>query len=66
MAFTQADIDALDDAHKAGVRSTTTADGRSVTFATTDEYMRMRKMMLAEVLGSTRTPSSYSVARLTR
>lgn len=66
MAWTQADIDALDAANSGNRKSVTMSDGRSVTWGSVDDYIRLRKMMLAEVLGPTAKPSSYSVGRLRR
>ncbi|PQO23085.1 hypothetical protein C2I36_09455 [Rhodobacteraceae bacterium WD3A24] len=38
--FTQADLDALKRAYASGVRSVTYADGKSVTYASTEEMWR--------------------------
>lgn len=66
MAFVQADIDDLDAKYKLGIGESVTSDGKKVTFRTIDEYLRLRGLMLAEVRGSTRSPASFSVARITR
>lgn len=62
MAFVQADIDALDAAYKRGAQSVTTSDGKSVSFRSIDEYIKLRKLLTAEVNGTSRRPASYSVA----
>jgi hypothetical protein len=66
MAFTQQDIDALDTAYKSGAKSVTTSDGKNVQLHSVEEYMRLRNMMIAEVLGPSRSPASFSVARIRR
>lgn len=66
MAWTQDDIDALDSAYAKGAQSVTTSDGKSVTFRSVDEYMRLRKVMQAEVAGSSARPASYAVARISK
>lgn len=50
MAFTQADIDALDVSIKAGALSVRYADGRAVTYRSLDEMMRIRVLMQSDVL----------------
>lgn len=66
MAWTQTDIDSLDAAYKGGARKATTSDGKSVEFHSVEDYIRLRKLMLVEVAGASRTPSSFSVGRITR
>ena len=66
MAYTLDDVDALDAAYKGGARKVVSSDGKTVDFHSVDDYIRLRQMMLAEALGSTRKPSSFSVGRLTR
>lgn len=66
MAWTQDDVDALDEAYRGGEKSITTSDGKRVDLRGVDEYMRLRKAMLAEVNASSSKPASYSVARLRR
>lgn len=66
MAWTQDDVDALDTAYQGGARKITSSDGKTVEFHSIADYIRLRQMMLAEVLGSTRKPSSFSVGRITR
>jgi hypothetical protein len=45
MAWTQTDIDALETAIKAGVRTVSYSDGRSVTYYSLDEMLRLRDAM---------------------
>lgn len=66
MAWTQTDIDNLDSAYAKGAQSVTTSDGKSVTFRSVDEYMRLRKVMQSEVAGSSVVPKSHSVARISK
>lgn len=66
MAFTQTDVDNLDEAYKGGEKRVVTSDGKAVEFHSVDDYVRLRQMMLAEVLGVNRKPSSFSVGRITR
>lgn len=66
MAWTQDDIDALKSAIKRGVRSVTNSDGTSVTYGTTDDMVRVLKLMESEVNGTSRRPASYSVAGLSK
>lgn len=61
MAFTQADIDALDAAFKSGASSVRTADGKQVTYRSIDEYERLRSRMKTDVdAASTATRVSRS------
>lgn len=66
MAFTQADVDALDAANRSNHKSVTTSDGKRVEWGSVADYIRLRKMMLAEILGPAAKPSSYSVGRIRR
>ncbi len=47
--FVQADVDALDAAYKSGALVIRTADGRTHTLRTVDEYLRLRGLILAEI-----------------
>jgi hypothetical protein len=52
MAFTQADIDALDAAFKSGASSVRTADSKQVVYRSVDEFERLRARMVADVAAS--------------
>ncbi len=56
MAYTQADIDALDEAYKTGARSVRTSDGRMVEYRDVDDYQRLRTMMAESVSGTSNEP----------
>jgi hypothetical protein len=49
MAWTQSDLDALDAAITAGVKSVTFADGRQTVYQNTSEMIALRKEMKAEL-----------------
>lgn len=55
MAFTQADIDALDAAMKLGTLRVRYQDGREVTYRSLDDMMRIRTMMQGDVSEAPRT-----------
>jgi hypothetical protein len=57
MAFTQADVDALDAAYKTGAQSTRLSDGRAVLLRSLDEYRDLRALMLADVAAAAATPA---------
>jgi hypothetical protein len=64
MAFTEDDLETLDSAIKRGVRTVTTSDGKSVTYGSVDEMLRIRRLMQSELAGSSAVPASHSVARI--
>lgn len=66
MAFQQADVDALDEAYKGGEKRVKTSDGKELEMHSVADYMRLRSMMLSEVLGANARPSSYAVGRICR
>ncbi len=66
MAWTQTDLDALKAAIAKGARSVTTSDGKSVTFHSLDEMLRLKAAIEAEVNGTSARPSSYSVVSLSK
>lgn len=45
MAFTQAQLDTLDDAIANGVLTVQTSDGKSVTFPSLDDLLRRRRLV---------------------
>lgn len=49
MPFVQADVDALDAAYKSGALIVRLADGRTVTYRTVPEYLRLRSAMLEDI-----------------
>ncbi len=49
MAWTQADIDALDTAYKTGARRVRKSDGSEVEFQTISDYQTLRAFAAAEV-----------------
>ncbi|MDX3885995.1 MAG: hypothetical protein QHC65_16345 [Sphingomonas sp.] len=49
MAFTQADLDALDRAILTGIRKVTFADGRSTEYQSVDEMRKVREVVKGEV-----------------
>jgi len=66
VAWTQADIDALKDAIKTGVRSVSYSD-RSVTYQSIDEMLKVLSAMEAEAQGSTTpTPGRSTFASFSR
>ena len=58
MAFTQADVDALDAAQKTGAKTIRTADGRTITNPPIGEYFALRQFMLNEIAGAAGTPAT--------
>ena len=63
MAFTQADIDALDAAIASGELSVSTPDGRSVTYRSLDDLRKARALMLAQInKSSNRSGARHSLA----
>lgn len=46
MAFTQADVDALDVAYKTGARQIRSSDGRLLELHSVADYIRLRSLML--------------------
>jgi hypothetical protein len=61
MAFTQADIDALDAAFKSGASVVRTADGKQVTYRSIDEFERLRARMVDAVAESSGGKASRSI-----
>ncbi len=55
MAWTQTDLDALETAIKAGVRSVTYSDGRSVTYHSLSEMLDLRAAMTDAIQASSGT-----------
>jgi hypothetical protein len=55
MAYTQADLDALKEAMKTGVRSVTYPDGRMITYRSMAEMKEAYRMIADEVVA--RSPS---------
>lgn len=55
MAFTQADIDALDAAFKSGASKVRTADGKEITYRSVEEYERLRGRMAESVAAASST-----------
>ena len=51
MAWTQTQLDALDEAIATGAR-TVTVDGKTVTYGSVGEMLRLRKVMSREVNGT--------------
>lgn len=51
MAFTQDDIDALDEAYKGGEERVKTSDGKEVEFRSVAEYLQLRRLMEGQVAG---------------
>lgn len=49
MAWTQTHLDALDAAYARGIRRTTFVDGQSVEWHSIEEYLRLRREMLAAI-----------------
>jgi hypothetical protein len=68
MAWTQADLDAVDTALKNGIRKVTFADGRSREYQTTSEMLALRNQMKSELLASSSqvAPRRVTVARIRR
>lgn len=68
MAWTQADLDAVDAALKNGIRKVTFADGRSREYQTTEDMLSLRREMKAELLASASQviPRRVTVARIRR
>lgn len=64
MAFTQTQLDALDTAIAQGTR-TVSFDGKTVTYHSIDEMLRLRSMMAGEIAAST-TPDRFSRASFSR
>ena len=64
MAWTQADLDALDKAiaDGRGVRAISFTDGQSVQFNSIDEMLRLRAVMTREIAQSAGTTSHYKLA----
>lgn len=52
MAWTQADLTALDNAFKSGASSCTYADGRRTDWRSVDEYLKLRALALSEIATS--------------
>ena len=52
MAYSQADLDALDSALKKGARRVTYAGGNTVEFHSLDEMMRLRRFLSDQVQSS--------------
>lgn len=52
MAWTQADLDAIDAAIAGNVRSVTYADGRQITYQDADKMLAVRNTIRAELLAS--------------
>ena len=59
MAWTQADLDALDEAFKSGASSIGHGDKR-VTFRSVEEYKALRRMMLEDLLDTGARPRVMS------
>lgn len=67
MAFTQADIDALDAAYRTGASKVRTADGKEITYRSVAEYERLRARMAADVAASAGTsPGRYFNFEITK
>lgn len=68
MAWTQADLDAVDTALKNGIKKVTFADGRSREYQSTSEMMEVRKQMRAELLAASSqvSPRRVTVGRIRR
>jgi phage baseplate assembly protein gpV len=52
MAWTQTDLDRIDAALAANVKSVTFSDGRQTTYQDTDKMLEVRKAIKAELLAS--------------
>lgn len=62
MAFTQADLDALDEEFKQGKRVYQFSDGRRIELFSMDDYLKLRSQMMSEITASTSpTPAVRSV-----
>jgi roadblock/LC7 domain-containing protein len=59
VAFTQAQLNALDRAIAAGVLTVTTSDGKSVTYQSMDELLKVRSAVAAALGGPRRKKVSY-------
>ena len=55
MAWTQADIDALEAAMASGEMTVRSPDGRLVTYQSLDDMLKLRAAMREEVAATTRT-----------
>lgn len=68
MAWTQPDIDAVDTALKNGIKKVTFADGRSREYQSTEEMLKLRTQMKAELAASASqvSPRRVTVGRITR
>lgn len=66
MSFTRADVDAMDDAIKRGVRSVTLESGQSIQYPSVDELIQARNLAVHEVNRATAAAagraSTYSLA----
>lgn len=62
MAWAQTDLDALETALKAGVRTVVYSDGRSVTYYSLDEMLKLRDAMKQAIntTAGTTTRCTYS------
>lgn len=49
MAWTQADVDAIDEALRRGVNEVVFADGRSVVYARMDDLLKIRAMAISAI-----------------
>lgn len=61
--FTQDQLNALDRAIAAGVTTVTTSDGKSVTYRSTEELLKVRAAVAAVLGGARRKKVSYIRAR---
>jgi hypothetical protein len=52
MAWSQADLDAIDTALKSNLRKVTFADGRSTEYQNADQMLAVRREVKAELVGS--------------
>lgn len=56
MAWTQADLTAIDQKIASGVRSVTFSDNRQVTYRTMDEMLKARALIVEQVAATGGTP----------
>jgi hypothetical protein len=63
MAYTQSDLDALDEAIANHATSVTFSDGRSVQYERGEDLIRRREYVAAQLSGVSRTRRRYGIAR---
>lgn len=69
MAFTRADLDALDVQIQKGVKKVTFADGRSREFQSTEEMLSLRREMKGEIVAAesqVNPRTRFSLGRMSR